>query len=276
MNKKLIAAAVAGAIAGPTVMSAAGADVSVYGALYPRIAIQDGDVTLEDGASRFGIKSSKDMGNGNTVAGVMEFSVDVGNGKLASANLARLDNISYSGDWGSATIGSTGSIMGAAIKACVAGSQSCNQVGYQGRVANALTLSGDLGGLTVDLQTLFDGTDGVASWAVATSVGFGALDVGASYRDNGTDQFTNVGASTTLAGVYVGVELGDSSDGTDSWGVGVKLPGGVKIGLDNGGDDNQDLTASYDIDLGGSSLSLRVGDHEPADTYVKAQWSYSL
>ena len=83
MNKKLIAVAVAGAIAGPTVMSAAGADVSVYGALYPRIAIQDGDVTFEDGASRFGFKSSKDMGNGNTVAGVIEVGFDVGNGKAA-------------------------------------------------------------------------------------------------------------------------------------------------------------------------------------------------
>ena len=43
MNKKLIAAAVAGAVAGPAIMSAAGADVSVYGALYPRILVQDGD-----------------------------------------------------------------------------------------------------------------------------------------------------------------------------------------------------------------------------------------
>jgi len=275
MNKKLIAAAVASAIAGPTLMSAASADVSVYGALYPRLSVSDGDATLEDGGSRCGFKSSTDMGNGNTVSGVIEAAFST----AAAGDIggtSRLGNISYSGDWGSVTIGSMGSIDGAAKLSCVAGSQSCGQVGYQGRVANALKITGDLGGLTIDAQTLFDGTDGVASWAVATSVGFGAMSIGAVYRDDGDDQFTHVGASTTLAGVYVGVEMGDSSDGTDSWGVGVKLPGGVKIGVDNGGDDNQDVAASYDIDLGGSTLSLRITDNEPADTVVKAQFSYSL
>ena len=275
MNKKLIAVAVAGAIAGPTVMSAAGADVSVYGALYPRISIQDGDVTMEDGASRFGFKSSKDMGNGNTVAGVIEIGFDVGNGKAASADLSRLANITYSGDWGSALIGSGWSID-SSNKACVAGGQGCGQVGYAGRVADMIQVTGDLGGFSVSAETAFDGTDGVATWGVATSIGFGSLDVGAFYRDDGTDTTTHVGASTTLAGVYVGVEAGDSSDGTDSWGLGVKLPGGIKLGLDEGADGNQDVAASYSIDLGGSAVDLRVYDHEPADTIVKAQWSYSL
>ena len=274
MNKKLIAAAVASAIAGPTIMSAASADVSVYGALYPRIAIQDGDVTFEDGASRFGFKSSKDMGNGNTVAGVIEIGFDVGNGKAASADLSRLANITYSGDWGSALIGSGWSID-PAKKACVAGGQGCGQVGYSGRVADMIQVTGDLGGFSVSAETAFDGTDGVAMWGVATSIGFGSLDVGAFYKDDGTNTSTHVGASTTLAGVYVGVEMGDSSDGTDSWGVGVKLPGGVKIGVDDNEGD-QDVTASYDIDLGGSTLSLRISDNEPADTVVKAQFGYSL
>ncbi|MCS5643649.1 MAG: hypothetical protein NZ807_10350 [Dehalococcoidia bacterium] len=275
MNKKLIAVAVAGAIAGPTVMSAAGADVSVYGALYPRISIQDGDVTMEDGASRFGFKSSKDMGNGNSVAGVMEFSVDAGNGKITSGDTSRLANISYSGDWGSATIGSGWSID-SSNKACVAGGQGCGHVGYQGRVADMIQVTGDLGGFNVSAQTEFDGTDGVAAWALATSIGFGSLDVAAFYRDDGTDTTTHIGASTTLAGVYVGVEAGDSSDGTDSWGLGVKLPGGVKIGMDNVAGDLQQVTASYDIPLGGSTLRLIVRDNEGADTYAKVQWNYSL
>jgi len=275
MNKKLIAVAVAGAIAGPTVMSAAGADVSVYGALYPRIAIQDGDVTFEDGASRFGFKSSKDMGNGNTVAGVIEVGFDVGNGKAASADLSRLANITYSGDWGSALIGSGWSID-PAKKACVAGGQGCGQVGYAGRVADMIQVTGDLGGFSVSAETAFDGTDGVATWGVATSIGFGSLDVGAFYMDDGTDTTTHIGASTTLAGVYVGAEAGDSSNGDDSWGLGVKLPGGVKIGMDNVAGDLQQVTASYDIDLGGSTLRLIVRDNEGADTFAKVQWNYSL
>jgi len=276
MNKKLIAIAVAGAVAAPAIMSAAGADVSVYGALYPRIKIVDGDVTLEDGGSRFGFKSSKDMGNGNTVSGVIEAAFDAGNGTTASAATSRLGNISYSGDWGSVRIGSGGSVDGVTQKSCVAGSQSCAQVGYQGRTADLIHITGDMGGFTINAQTEFDGTDGASAWAVSTGLDFGALSVGVSYRDDGTDEFTRVGVSTTLAGVYVGADLGDSTGGTDSWGVGVKLPGGIKIGVDNGGDDNQDVTASYDIDLGGSTLSLRVSDNEPADTTVRAQFAYSL
>jgi len=275
MNKKLIAVAVAGAIAGPTIMSAAGADVSVYGALYPRIAVQDGDVTFEDGASRFGFKSSKDMGNGNTVSGVIEVGFDVGNGKAASADKSRLGNVKYSGNWGSILLGSAWSIDGAAKLACVAGSQSCAQVGYQGRVADMIQITGDLGGFSLQGQTEFDGTDGVAAWALATTVGLGSLTLGAVYRDDGTNQTTHLGASTTIAGIYVGAELGDSSNGDDSWGLGVKISG-IKIGMDEGSDGNQDLAASYDIDLGGSTLSLRVSDNHPADTVLRAQFNYSL
>ena len=275
MNKKLIAVAVAGAIAGPTVMSAAGADVSVYGALYPRLAVSDGDVTLEDAGSRFGFKSSKDMGNGNTVAGVVELGFDAGDGHINTSDKSRLANITYSGDWGSALIGSGWSID-PAKKACVAGGQGCGQVGYAGRVADMIQVTGDLGGFTVSAETAFDGTDGVATWGVATSIGFGSLDVAAFYRDDGTDTTTHIGASTTLAGVYVGAEAGDSSNGDDSWGLGVKLPGGVKIGMDNVAGDLQQVTASYDIDLGGSTLRLIVRDNEGADTFAKVQWSYSL
>ena len=139
-----------------------------------------------------------------------------------------------------------------------------------------LQVTGDLGGFSVKAQTEFDGTDGVAAWSVATSIGFGSLDVGAFYKDDGTDTTTHIGASTTLAGVYVGAEAGDSSNGDDSWGLGVKLPGGVKIGMDNVAGDLQQVTASYDIDLGGSTMRLIVRDNEGADTYAKVQWNYSL
>jgi len=276
MNKKLIAAAVAAAVAGPTAMSTASADVSVYGALYPNVSIQDGDATLGDGGSRFGFKSSTDMGNGNTVSGVIEAGFDASDGLTKSAATQRKGNISYSGDWGSITIGSMGSVDGAAQKSCAAGGQSCAQVGYQARIADTIKFVGDVGGFSLQGQTSFDGTDGVAEWALATTIDFGSLSIGASYRDDDGTTYTHVGASTTLAGVYVGVEAGDSSDGTDSWGLGVKLPGGIKLGYDEGADGNTDVAASYSVDLGGSAVDLRVYDHEPADTTVKAQWSYSL
>ena len=66
MNKKLLAAAVASTFAIPGVVAA---EASFYGALKPRIQVQDSNITFKDGASRIGWKSSKDMGNGNSVSG---------------------------------------------------------------------------------------------------------------------------------------------------------------------------------------------------------------
>jgi len=274
MNKKLIAAAVAGAVAGPAIMSAAGADVSVYGALYPRITVSDGNVTFADGASRFGFKSSKDMGNGNTVAGVIEVGVDVGNGKMASADKSRLANVSYSGDWGSLLLGSGWSIDNAK-KACWNSGQTCNQVGYQGRVADMVQITGDVGGFSVSAQLEADGTDSHSAWGIATGLDVGSVSIGAFYRNTDAASTTHIGAGTTLAGVKLGVEFGDSSAGTDSWAMAAKISG-IAVTMDEGSDGNQDVSANYNIDLGGSTLRLIIADNEPADTMLGVQWNYAL
>ena len=78
-----------------------------------------------------------------------------------------------------------GSVDSVTQKSCVAGSQSCAQVGYQGRTADMIQVTGDMGGFSIKGQTEFDGTDGASAWAVATEIDFGSLAVGASYRDDG-------------------------------------------------------------------------------------------
>ena len=90
MNKKLLAAAVASTFAVPGVVAA---DLTVYGAVKPRISVTDSNITMSDGGSRFGFKSSTDMGNGNTVAGVIEAAFDVSEGTTKSAKTNRLGNI---------------------------------------------------------------------------------------------------------------------------------------------------------------------------------------
>ena len=79
MNKKLLAAAVASAVAVPGVVAA---DASFYGSLKPRIQVQDSDITFKDGASRIGWKSSTDMGNGNSVSGKVELGLDMSDGHI--------------------------------------------------------------------------------------------------------------------------------------------------------------------------------------------------
>jgi predicted porin len=83
MNKKIIAAAVAAALATPMVASA---DATLYGQV--RVATQyhsrsDGANDawgLEDQISRLGVKGDEDLGNGLKAIYKMEFGVDVGNG----------------------------------------------------------------------------------------------------------------------------------------------------------------------------------------------------
>ena len=108
MNKKLLAAAVASAVAVPGVVAA---DASFYGSLKPRINVQDSNLSMSDGASRIGWKSSKDMGNGNTVSGKVELGLDMSDGHINTGNTSRVTTVSFSGDWGSATMGSQWSVM---------------------------------------------------------------------------------------------------------------------------------------------------------------------
>ena len=93
MNKKLIALAVAGAMAGPAI--AAAADVEVYGKARVSIGftgndnetddVSDSETTITSHSSRFGIKGSEDLGNGLTAVYQIESKVnlDDGGGTLA-------------------------------------------------------------------------------------------------------------------------------------------------------------------------------------------------
>jgi len=274
MNKKLIAIAVAGAVAGPSIMSAASADVTVYGAMYPRLVIQDSNMDLIDGGSRVGFKSSKDMGNGNTVSGTIEMAVDITNATWGDGN--RHGNVKYAGDWGSITIGQQWSIStDAQWHTCgLSGSSCAGWVGYQGRTADIISVrTGGIGALSLGAQAGFDGGD-LADWVVTAGIDVGSVSFDANYRDDDTTTHTKVGASTTLAGVSLGLGFSDSASGADGFSALANFSG-IKVQYDETGDD-EDLTLNYDIDLGGSTLRLIIADHQPADTKFAMQWNYSL
>ena len=76
MKKSLIALAVAATVATPMAASAAmlqAADpdqsgINLYGSLRPQYVNQGNGSEMGDGASRWGIRGSHDLGNGQTVA----------------------------------------------------------------------------------------------------------------------------------------------------------------------------------------------------------------
>jgi predicted porin len=269
MNKKLLAAAVASAVAVP---GFAAADVNTYGTLYIRTVVQDSNISMIDGATRFGFNSSKDMGNGNTVSGEIEIGVDATNG--GSNPVSRDTWIKFAGDWGSAGIGNQWSVMSSSFGTCVLSGASCaGTIAYQGRVADSLIITGPaIGPLGLSVQLEADGSD-LAAWAVKTGIDLGALSIDAGYRDTDSNSLGIVGVSGTTAGVSWGASF-SSDDTTDGNGLYANISG-VKLQYDETGGD-ADLALNYDVDLGGSTMRLGVVDNEGEETKSFVQFSYSL
>ncbi len=114
MNKKLLTAAMAAAIAAPLATpSVVSADTTVYGRINNALVyrnvndgLNDGVWDVESNASRFGFKGSEDLGNGMKALFQMEFAVDTANGLSTSGGVRnRLGWVGLSGGWGTAAIG---------------------------------------------------------------------------------------------------------------------------------------------------------------------------
>jgi predicted porin len=273
MNKKLLTIAVASAVAAPGVVAA---DVSVYGSVMPRITVSDSNVTMSDGGSRFGFKSSTDMGNGNTVSGNIEAAFDVSDGKTASAATSRVGNIKFSGDWGSATIGSQWSVLtDTEWNTCVLSGASCGGLlGYQGRVADAVIIRGPaIGPLGLALQAEADGSD-LAAWAISTGIDLGTIGMSVSYRDDDSDAVTQVSASTTVAGIGVAASWSSLDSGADGTGLYANVSG-LKLQYHETGGTTQ-IGANYNVDMGGATMRLITYNNEGDETAVAVQWIYGL
>ena len=273
MNKKLLAAAVASTFAVPGVVAA---DASFYGALKPRIQVQDSNITFKDGASRIGWKSSKDMGNGNSVSGKVELGLDMSDGHINTGNTSRVTTVAFSGDWGSVSMGSQWSVMtGPDWVTCVNSGSSCaGHVGYQGRVADSLVIKGPaIGPLALSIQMEADGSD-LAAWAVGTGIDLGTINIQAAYRNTDSNAATEVAASTTIAGMTLAAGFSSQDVGEDGNSIYAKVSGIKLAYTETGGITG--MGANYDVDLGGATMRLILDDDEGGDTTVGVQWMYSL
>ena len=276
MNKKLLAAAVASTFAVPGVVSAGGDGITFYGALKPRIQVQDSNITFKDGASRIGWKSSKDMGNGNTVSGKVELGLDMSDGHINTGNTSRVTTVAFSGDWGSVSMGSQWSVMtGPDWVTCVNSGSSCaGHVGYQGRVADSVIAKGPaIGPLALSIQAEADGSD-LAAWAIATGLDLGTINFQAAYRNTHDNAATEVAASTTIAGMTLAAGFSSQDVGDDGNSIFANIQG-LKLQYDETAGD-ADLSANYDVDLGGATMRVGVIDNEGSDTAIFVQWMYSL
>ena len=270
MNKKLLAAAVASAVAVP---GFAAADVNTYGTLYIRTTVQDSNIAMVDGASRFGFTSSKDMGNGNTVSGGIAIGFDATNG--GTAPWTRDTYVKFAGDWGSASVGNQWSVMSGNMGTNkLSGGSGAGLVHYQGRVSDSLIITGPaIGPLALPVQFEADGSD-LAAWAVSSGIDVGALSIAAAYRDTDTNTFHGVGISGNTAGVIWGASFSDQDVGNDGNGLFLEVQG-LRFQYDETGGDS-DLGFNYNIPLGGATMRLILVDNEGEETKAAVQFNYSL
>ncbi|WP_350282187.1 porin [Nitrosomonas sp.] len=117
MNKRLIALAVAGALAAPLAASAEGTHVTIFGRLQAEYATIDMDgfnsqTAVSDDAlqSRWGLQIAEDLGAGLRAIGRIEYSLNPGGGE--DRHLAREQWVGLGGDqWGELKFGRVQSVL---------------------------------------------------------------------------------------------------------------------------------------------------------------------
>jgi len=218
-----IALAVAGTVAVPMA-----AQADLYASARIGVVNEDtggvSETVVKGVASRFGIKSETDLGNGMTGFGRYEFGVAT---EGDSANVSRRHAfVGLKGDFGSVTLGQTyhtfyNYVVGPMDNPWIGSGVS--QVAYVGRTPQALTYAGGTGGisfggtayLTTD-ATPTTGEEGLNGYELGASFGIGDMTLGVAVKETAND---NSDLEEPIIGLALhGIALGDSSIG-----VGVQM-----------------------------------------------------
>ena len=209
MNKKLLAVAIAGALASPMAI----ADVAVSGSIRVQLQGQQqaGGGThfqVVDGTSRIRFKASEDLGNGSSAFANYEFRVDAGKGSLVTGNTQRVTEVGIKGGFGRLGMGSQWSTLWGAVGNHIDLSNVYGGGAYLGqyRMNHSIKYSTNMGamGLSVDVQMNTDTADDVDRATVGLTGSVGAINYGVGWQARADS--VNSGDYT---GVGIGVKMGD-------------------------------------------------------------------
>jgi len=269
MQKKLIAAAVAGALATPVAI----ADVMVGGSIRNGVYYDGSEWAVVDNASRLHFRSSADLGNGQSAFMNYEFTVKSAQGSIGTGDTQRLTFVGLKGDWGSLSLGSQWSTVFNTVGTfCAAGMYHggiCHTgSGGQYRMKDSVYLSTNLGGFSVsgDLQMNSDSGDDLDRATIGTNINIGAISIGAAWQDNGSNDFTGIGASMDLAGVALSGAFTSGDTSGDGFGVNAKIAG-IKLGYEEH-DSVADgvVWGNYSLGLGGGTFANFEIGNDGTDT----------
>ena len=269
MQKKLIAAAVAGALATPVAI----ADVAVSGSIRTGVEYTGSEWVVADNFSRLRFKASSDLGNGQSAYMGYEFRVNSAQGSLVTGNTQRLSYVGIKGDWGSLSLGSQWSTLFNTVGTFVDKSNRYGGLGYWGegggqyRMKDSVALMTNLGGFSISADAQMNaGGDDLDRATIGTNLNIGGVSIGAAWQDNGNSDFTGIGASISLAGVALSGGYSDVSGSGSGYGINAKIAGIMVAYESTDSVADANIWGNYAIGLGGGAKAIIEIMNDGTDT----------
>jgi len=269
MQKKLIAAAVAGALATPVAI----ADVAVSGSIRTGVEYTGSEWVVADNFSRLRFKASSDLGNGQSAYMGYEFRVNSAQGSLVTGNTQRLSYVGIKGDWGSLSLGSQWSTLFNTVGTFVDKSNRYGGLGYWGegggqyRMKDSVALMTNLGGFSISADAQMNaGGDDLDRATIGTNLNIGGVSIGAAWQDNGNSDFTGIGASISLAGVALSGGYSDVSGSGSGYGINAKIAGIMVAYETTDSVADANIWGNYAIGLGGGAKAIIELMNDGTDT----------
>ena len=269
MQKKLIAAAVAGALATPVAI----ADVAVSGSIRTGVEYTGSEWVVADNFSRLRFKASSDLGNGQSAYMGYEFRVNSAQGSLVTGNTQRLSYVGIKGDWGSLSLGSQWSTLFNTVGTFVDKSNRYGGLGYWGegggqyRMKDSVALMTNLGGFSISADAQMNaGGDDLDRATIGTNINIGGVSIGAAWQDNGNSDFTGIGASISLAGVALSGGYSDVSGSGSGYGINAKIAGIMVAYESTDSVADANIWGNYAIGLGGGAKAIIELMNDGTDT----------
>jgi len=254
MQKKLIAVAIAGALAAPVAI----ADVAVSGSIRTGVEYTGTEWQVADNYSRLRFKSSSDLGNGQSAYMGYEFRVNSAQGSIVTGNTQRLSYVGIKGDWGTLSLGSQWSTLFNTVGTFIDKSNRYGgtaNVCIQYRMKDSVSFTTQAGPVWIQADgQMSGGGDDLDRATIGGTFSVGSASVGAAWQDHGASDCTGVGASMNIGGVALSGGYVSKQNGNNGFGINAKLAG-VWLDYEDNGSDSA-ITGNYAVGLGGGAKAI--------------------
>ena len=265
MQKKLIAVAIAGALAAPVAI----ADVAVSGSIRTGVEYNGSEWAVKDNYSRLRFKSSSDLGNGQSAYMGYEFRVNSAQGSLMTGNTQRLSYVGIKGDWGTLSLGSQWSTLFNTVGTFIDKSNRYGgtaNVCIQYRMKDSVSFTTQAGPVWIQADgQMSDGGDDLDRATIGGTFSVGGASVGAAWQDNGSSDCTGVGAAMSIGGVSLSGGYVSQQNGDNGFGINAKIAG-IWVDYEERGAGDGAITGHYAIGLGGGAKAIIELHNNGTDT----------